>query len=68
MQENVRIEKNVTVNRQYSNSSETSDIDPRISPRHTRPGSICATMILRTIALSEVGPQPGQKKSAQLKS
>lgn len=49
------------VNSQYSNSSDTSEIDPRISPRHTRAGSICAAMILRTIAFSEVGPQPRQK-------
>lgn len=43
---------------QYSNSSDTSVIDPRMSPLRIRPGSICAATILRTITFRDAGPQP----------
>lgn len=43
---------------QYSNSSDTSAIMPRMSPRRMRAGSILEAMIFLTIAFNEVGPQP----------
>ena len=48
---------------QYENSSAKIEIKPRMSPRLTRSGSICAATTFRIIASSDVGPQPAHTDS-----
>ena len=50
---------------QYENSSENSAIEPRMSPRLTFWGSICAATTFRITASSDVGPQPANRDSIQ---
>lgn len=51
---------------QYSKSSATRAICPRMSPRRIRAGSIWAAIFFRSRAFRDVGPQPSHEKPTQV--